>query len=227
MPYTSAPLSLEYWSRLQARVDTEYQAQLGRLQEAFKPTAATVDNFEQVQRNAQLRRDAVFEQLREMESMHVLQMVLGSQVRNALYRAEIPDVEAHIACLRAVAGLFDEFLIGLPRRAPAEQELQNLVTQFAAMRSGGNSETLVAERQRLRTQVLSLPVLGAEDTSDHERSLRSLHANIDQQETALQNLRVSTTMTLRLPDDLAALVAKFGVELTQDVPAQAAPTEES
>jgi hypothetical protein len=63
-----------------------------------------------------------------------------------------------------------------------------------------------------------LPVVGAEDTVEHERALRTLQSNVDQKDAELQNLKVSTRMSLRVPDELAALVQSFGVQMFEDTP---------
>lgn len=223
MSYSSTPLPLEFWTRLQNRMQVEYEAQLARLADALKPVPVTVDTGEVALQRAEQTRGEVFALVRELENMQLLFMILGGQVRTATYRASIPDAETHIACLRNIASLFETSLCGQPRRFPLEQELKATLSQYGALRTAGTGEVAMQERQRLRSVTINLPVLGAEDTTEHERALRTLHANIDQQEAELQNLKVTTRMSLRVPDELAALVASFSVTMTQDPEPAPAP----
>ncbi|KVP75509.1 hypothetical protein WJ96_07320 [Burkholderia ubonensis] len=216
MSYTSTPLPLQFWTRLQVRMADEYQAQRDRLAEALKPAPATVDTGDtNLQRSPQARAE-VFSLVRELENIQSLLMILGGQVRIATFRAEILDVEAQITCLRNIAQVFEDFLCGLPRRLPLEQELQTALSQYAGLRTAGSGELILAERQRLRALTINLPVLGAEDTIEQERELRTLHSNIDQLEAELQSRKVSTLMALQVPDDLAELVTSFGVKMARD-----------
>jgi len=224
MSYSSTPLPLEFWTRLQVRMDAEYKVQLSRLADALRPIAVTVDSGELALQRVQQTRSEVFAQVRDLENMQLLFMILAGQVRRATFKAEIPDVETHIACLRQMASLFETSLCGMPRRFPVEQEIQAALTAYAALRTAGTGEVTMQERQRLRALTLNLPVIGAEDTGEHERALRTLHSNIDQKEAELQNLRVTTMLSLRVPDELADLVASFGVQMLADpVPATLPP----
>lgn len=223
MSYSSQPLPLEVWTRLHVRMAADYQVQLGRLAEALKPMPVTVDTGELALKRSAHERAAVFDLVHELENMQMLFMILGGQVRIATHRAEIPDVEAHIACLRNMATLFETSLCSLPRRTPLEQEVQSALAQYAALRTAGTGEVILSERQRLRSLIIQLPVVGAEDTGNHERALRSLHSQIDQKEAELQHLKVNTMLSLRVPDELARLVESFGVQMHQDLAPAALP----
>ncbi|KVP17333.1 hypothetical protein [Burkholderia ubonensis] len=225
MSYSSTPLPLEFWTRLQARLETEYQAQRARLAEVLKPIPVTVDTGEMTLQRGPQARGEVFSLVNELENLQMLLMILGGQLRIANFRAEIPDVEAHINCLRNLAALFDEFLSGLPRRSPPEQELQTALTQYAGLRTAGTGEMIIAERHRLRALTINLPVIGAEDTVQQERALRTLHSNIDQLDAELQNRKVSTMHVLVVPDDLAELVSSFGVTMSRDPEPTQAPQD--
>lgn len=218
MTYSSNPLPLEFWTRLEARLAAEYRAQLSRLAESTAPLQVTVDTGLGAVQQAQQARAAVFAQVRELENIQLLMMVLGGQVRTAIFHAEILDVEAHIQCLRNIAELFGSTLVSLPRRLPREQQIQSLLTEYNALRNLGTGEITMQERKRLRDMTVELPVVGAEDTAEHERTLRTLQSNIDQKDAELQNLKVSTLMSLRVSPDLAGLVQSFGVQMTEDVP---------
>lgn len=219
MIYTSNPLPLEFWIRLQTRIEAEFAASRARLPELLAPSPVTIDSGELAIQHVTQNRQEFFARLSELESMQMLLMVLGGQVRIAMFRADIMTVEAHIACLRNVAEVFTEFMSNRPRRIPVEQELLAALQQYNALRSSGNNETVQAERQRLRAFTRDLQVLGAEDIYEYERVLRTLHSNIDQKEAELQNLKVTTLMQLSVPDNLEALVASFGVELFSNEPA--------
>lgn len=220
MTYSSKPLPLEFWTRFEVRLAADYQAQRARLDDAMLPLSVTVDTGELVLQQAEAARAAVFKHMRELENMQLLLMILGGQVRTVAFRAEIPDFEAHIACLRNMADLFNGVLTGLPRRLPREMEIRSILTQYAALRNAGTGEITMSERARLRGMTIEMPVIGAEDAHEHERALRSLQSNIDQKDAELQNLRVSTLMSLRVPEELAGLVHSFGVDMWPDeVPA--------
>lgn len=223
MAYASQPRPLQFWTRLHARMESDYQAQRSRLAEALKPTSVTIDTADMMLKRSVQTRLEVFSLLKELENMQLVFMILSSQVRAATNRAGIPDVESHINCLRNMATLFESALTGAPRRGPLEQELSNAVTQYAGLRTAGSGDLVHSERQRLRAFTVQLPVVGAEDTVEHERALRSLHANIDQLEAELQNLQVATMLSLRLPDDLAPLVANFGVSMDPEPESAALP----
>lgn len=218
MTHTSNPLPLEFWTRLEVRLGAEYQAQRTRLTDAMVSLPVTVDTGVVAMQQAQQARAAVFAQVRELENIQLLLMVLGGQVRSATFHAEIPDLEAHINFLRNMAELFSTALVGLPRRMPREQEIQGVLTEYNALRNLGTGEITMQERQRLRGMTIQLPVVGAEDTVEHERALRTLQSNVDQKDAELQNLKVSTRMSLRVPDELAALVQSFGVQMFEDTP---------
>jgi hypothetical protein len=216
MSYSSKPLPLEFWTRMEVRLAADYQVQLQTLADAMKPTPVTVDTGEIALQRAEQARASVFTLLADMENMQLLLMILGGQVRGVTFRAEIPRVEAHIACLRNMAELYSTTLVGLPRRAPLEQEVQAALAQYAALRTAGTGEVTMQERQRLRAMTIEMPIVGAEDTVEHVRSLRALHASIDRQEAELQQLKGSTLMSLNVPDHLAFLVSTFGVDMLLD-----------
>lgn len=218
MPYVSAPLPLEFWTRLDVRLAAEYQVQCARLTEALEPETVTVDTGELALRQAEQARAAVFTKIVELENMQLLLMILGGQARATAVRAEIPDLEDHIKCLRNMADLYNTKLVGLSRRLPRVQEIQSILAQYGSLRNAGTGEITMAERARLRGLSIELPVLGSEDTVEHERALRALQSNIDQKDAELQNLKVSTLMALRVPDELAGLVESFGVQMSHLVP---------
>jgi hypothetical protein len=208
-------------------MESDYQAQRSRLAEALKPTSVTIDTAELELNRAAQTRGEVFALLKELESMQVVFMILTGQVRSATNRAGIPEVEAHINCLRNMASLFEDSLSAAPRRLPLEQDLKHAVAQYASLRTTGSGDLGVSERQRLRALTVQLPVIGAEDTVEHERALRSLHSNIDQMDAELQNMLVATMLSLRLPDDLAHVVANFGIEMAPETEAPALPATAS
>lgn len=218
MNYTSNPLPLEFWIRLQARVEAEFVARRARLPELLTPAPVTIDSGELAIVHLNQNRQEFFAQLNELESMQMLLMVLGGQVRIAMFRSDIMTVDAHIECLRNVAALYSDFTSNRPRRIIVEQELLAALKQYNALRSSGTGEAVLAERQRLRAFTRDLPVLGAEDTVEHERALRTLHSTIDQKEAELQNLKVTTLMQLTVPDSLANLIGSFGVEVFANEP---------
>lgn len=213
MPFASNPLPLEFWLRMQARLDTEFSAQKSRLTEMLKPVPVTVDTGEHAIKQAVQTRQEVFANMQELENIQMLLMVLAGQVRLVSFRAELPDVEAHIKCLRSVAATYTDFLTGLPRRLITEQELNAAVAQYGSLRSAGSNEVAHAERQRLRAFTRDLPVVGIEDTAGYGRSVRSMYSNIDQLEANLQTLKATIQMQLTVPDNLVALVESFGVTM--------------
>ncbi len=223
MAFISQPRPLQFWTRLHARMESDYQAQRGRLAEALKPAHATIDTADLVLKRSAQTRSEVFVLLKGLEHTQIVFMILEGQARGATNRAGIPEVEAHIRCLRNIASLFSETFSGAPRRAPVEQDLAGAVTQFNALRNTGTGEMVLTERQRLRALSMSVPVVGAEDIVEQERELRSLQTNIDQLEAELQNLQVTTMLTLRLPDELAQVVANFGVAMDPEPVAEALP----
>lgn len=223
MTFSSKPLPLEFWTRLEARLAADYQDQCARLRDAMLPMPVTVDTGELALQQSAAARDAVFGKVAELENMQLVLMILSGQVRKVSFRAQIPDAEAHIACLRNMAALFGEVITGLPRREPRELELRSVLTQYNALRNAGTGEITMSERARLRGMTIELPIVGMEDAVDHERALRSLQSNIDQLDAELQNLRVSTLMSLRVPPELASLVQSFGVDMWQDEAPAALP----
>jgi hypothetical protein len=204
-------------------MESDYQAQRSRLAEALKPAHATIDTAELVLKRSAQTRSEVFVLLKELEHMQIVFMIIEGQTRGATNRAGIPEVEAHIRCLRNIASLFSETFSGAPRRAPVEQDLAGAATQFNLLRNTGTGEMVLTERQRLRALSMSVPVVGAEDIVGHERELRSLQTNIDQLEAELQNLQVTTMLTLRLPDELAQVIANFGVAMNPEPAAPSLP----
>ncbi|HDR9103594.1 TPA: hypothetical protein QDB04_000314 [Burkholderia vietnamiensis] len=213
MLYVSQPLPLEFWTRLQARIEAEYRAQRARLAEMLKPCVATVDTGERSLHEGPQARSEALQKVFELEHLQVLLMMLAGQVRTARARAEIPEVEEHIACLRNIAELYETELSGRPRRQPLEHDIQAALLQYGNLRSAGTGEIVLAERQRLRALTIHLPVLGAEDLVNEEAALRKMHARIDQREAELQSLKVSTLVNFSVPENLATLVANFGVDM--------------
>lgn len=223
MTCSSNPLPLEFWTRLEVRLAAEYQAQRTRLTDAMVPIPVTVDTGVVALQQAAQARATVFNQVHELENIQMLLMVLGGQVRTVTFRAEIPDIEAHIACLRNMAELFGTALAGLPRRLPREQEINSLLAEYNALRNLGTGEITMQERKRLRDMTIQMPVVGSEDTVEHERALRTLQSTIDQKDAELQNLKVTTRMSLRVPNQLAPLVESFGVQMWEDAHPPALP----
>lgn len=213
MTYTSQPLPLEFWTRLEVRLASDYQAQRARLTEALVPVTATVDTGAIALTQSADARQSIFNKLRELENIQLLSMILNGQVYTATYRAEIPYRKADISLLRNFVELISSTLIGLPPRQPREQELHTLLNDYNALRNLGTGEITMQERQRLRSMTVELPVVGMEDAVEHERSLRVIQSNIDRKESELQNLMVTTLMSLRIPDELATLVSSFGVQV--------------
>jgi hypothetical protein len=229
MQFVSQPLPLEFWTRLQTRIEAEYRAQRLRLTEMLQPCLATVDTGERTLQQGQQARDEALQKVFELEHLQVLLMMLAGQVRAARNRAQIPEVEEHITCLRNVAELYETELSGRPRRHPLEHDMQTALLQYGNLRSAGTGEIVLAERQRLRALTIHLPVLGAEDLTNEEVALRKMHARIDQREAELQSLKVSTLVTFSVPENLAPLVARFGVDLqnVEEPAEQPAPSADS
>lgn len=216
MSFSSTPLPLEFWTRLQQRIAVEYDARLARLAEVLKPTPATMDTGEQALQRGPKARNELFGRVQGIDNLQFLRLILGSQLREASFRAQIPEMEGHIAYLRSMAQLKESFLTGLPMREPIEEELQAALSQYAGLRTAGTGEIILSERHRLRALTFYLPLLGAEDTLREEQALHTLRTNIDQLESQLQSMKVSTMMALQVPDELAEVVASFGVVMSRD-----------
>lgn len=229
MPYASQPMSIEFWTRLESRLATHYNVQRARLTEAMQPIQVTVDTGGPALQQSVESRKAVFSQIRELENIQLLLMILSGQVRFVSFQAEIPDLHAHIQCLKQTAEVLDSVLTNLPFRRPREQELNTLLTDYTALRNLGTGEVTMQERSRLRAITIQLPIVGAEDAAADERTLRVLQSSIDEKEAELQNLMVTTKFSLRVPDELASLVMSFGVTMVEEQPAApmvATPTEQ-
>ncbi len=218
MPFISKPMPLEFWLRLQVRLESEFQALRSRIPTMLQPVPAAAETVALAQEQADQARAEVFASLSTLENLQMLVLVLRGQLRRALFEVEVPDIESHIACLREVASLYADFMSGLPRRSPAAQELNAAVTQLASQRTAGQTEAVQAERQRLRTMQRELPILGAEDSALYESVLRTMRSEIDQRESELQSIKSTTSMQLTVPDGLAQLLDSYGLEMVELLP---------
>ncbi len=231
MPFISKPMPIEFWLRLQVRLESEFQALRSRIPTLLQPVPAAAETVALAQEQADQARAEVFARLSTLENLQMLSLVLRGQLRRAMFEVEIPDIESHIACLREVAGLYADFMAGLPRRSPVAHELNAAAAQLAGLRTAGQAEAVQAERQRLRTMQRELPILGAEDSADYESALRTMRSEIDQRESELQSIKSTTSVQLTVPDGLAQLLDSYGlemVELAQDVaPAIEPPAADS
>lgn len=209
---------LAFWLRLQARIEQGYWQDHAQLEVLLQPILATVDNSEVALNRAAARRADVFALLRRLELLQSLGLALWAHVQSAEQAAGIPALERRIAGMRAVVETFEERMVRLPRRLAREEDLQAAVRRLAEMKSAGQSESIAAERQRLRSFSTELLVVGAEDCAPYESAVRQLHTAIDQTEAMLQALRVDTRIGVRVADELAQLLAEFGIELYAEQP---------
>lgn len=216
MNYRSRPLPLDFWVRLLARLNAEFETKRTALTVLMRPKSATVDSAHLVTNQVSLARQGVFDGLHYLEQLQALMLTLANQSRLELFKAGILDLDQRIACLQNVVAMFRETMCGLPSRTAIEQELQHAVAQYDLMQHAGHSEAINAERQRLCAVIREMPVVGSEDSAGYEVAVRTLQTSIDQMEADRQHLNVSTLLSMHVPGHLASLLAMYGVEMAAD-----------
>lgn len=211
--FESQQLSIEFWLRLQGRLTQEFDARGQALKQLLATKPATVDTLTLVLDQAARAREQAYEELNNLELLQALIQLVSTQLRYASFDAGIPEMEQRIEGMRKVIALFSETMCGLPTRIPAEEDLKHAATQMNSLRSAGTGEAVSAERQRLRAMTRDIQVMGLEEGAGYEKAVRSMQTTLDQWEADLQTRRVSTLLSVRVSEELARILASFGVSV--------------
>lgn len=206
-------MPLEYWLKIQTRLETDYQHLKGRLDTKLQPLSATIETLPLMLERTEQARQEVFGTLSELQDLQMLMLVLGNQLRQALFDSNCLMQEAELTCLRTMAELYQSFLLGLPQRLPLEQDMQMAANHYQTLRSAGNNDVIQAERLRLVNMTRSLVVMGSEDTLDYQSQLRALQSDVDKLEAELQSLKALTRLSVAIPESLAYQMSNYGIAL--------------
>lgn len=215
----SNPMPLEYWLKIQTRLETDYQSLKARLDSKLQPMSATIETLPLMLERTEQARQVVFATLNELQDLQMLMLVLGNQLRQALFDSNCLVQEAELNCLRNMAELYQSFMLGLPQRLPLEQDMQMAATHYHNLRNAGNNDVIQAERLRLINMSRLLVVMGSEDTTEHQTQLRALQFDVDQIEAELQSLKALTRLPMVIPERLAYQMANYGIALEPMEPA--------
>lgn len=224
MTHVSQSRSLEFWTRLIARLNAEFDRHLAHVSAACRPREATVDTAALALEQVGRARDEIRAGLGYMEQLQVTILALTGQVSVAAFQAGIQDLDQRILCVSKVVGLFEATMGELPYRQPFEQELEQATAYFQSLRNAGHSDALNAERQRLSAVVRSLPVVGREDGAPYEEALRTMQTSLDELEAERQLRAVSTLLAIQVSEAQAGILRPFGLEFAlEQAPVEAAP----
>lgn len=221
----SNPMPLEYWLKIQTRLESDYQSLKARLDSKLQPMSATIETLPLMLERTERARQEVFSILKELQDLQLLMLVLGNQLRQALFDSNCLGHDADLNCLRNTAELYQSFLLGLPERLPLEQDMQMAATHYNNLRNAGNNDVIQAERLRLVNMSRALVVMGSEDTIAYHDQLRALQSDIDKLEAELQSLKALTRLIVVVPDNLAYQMTNYGIALEPREPAEQAPSQ--
>lgn len=215
---------LDFWNRLLVRIQREFEQGLTRLPLLSTPIEASADSLPSVLAQVQSNQGAVRALLTELENLQVLARVLAPQLGRVTFDAGIPYLEQRISAHQRVADMFRQHMCQRPLSQVSTQELTIAAARLDALRTAGQGESIVAERNRLRAMVRQIPIVSAEDGVLYEAAVRKLDSEIDMMDSELQSLRIGTLVQLRIAAVLAPTLTQFGVGTSPL--AVAAPTTE-
>ena len=211
--------SLEFWIRLRGRLTTAFEEGRSRLVEyRNKVLPATVNDAELMRNRASSARVDALTLLNELSSLRVLMLSLDGQLAYASHSVNLPFLESQILCLRDAIDIYRSSVCGLPQRQTGEDDLDDYVRRYEALRNAGNGDVPANERQRLRDQCVSLRVLGREDGAQYEEQCRNFETDLDHLATSVQHLKATTLVAIDVPDGSVKALEGFGVRVFAKTP---------
>lgn len=212
---------LDFWSRLLVRVQNEFDQGLLRLPQLALPVEATTDSLDAALGQVAHNKGVVQSLLAELEALQVVISTLAPQLDRVTFDVGIPTLSQRIEATKRVADIYRDHMCQRPMRQPITIELTQSAARLESLRTAGQGESVVAERNRLRTLVRQVPVISGEDAVPYETAVRKLDSDIDMMSSDLQALRIGTQVQLQIGEVLAPVLAKFGVAAAP-APAEAA-----
>lgn len=212
--------SLEFWIRLRGRLAAAFEDGRTRLAEyRNKVLPATVNDAVLMRNRAASARVDALTLLNELSSLRLLLLSLEGQLAYASHSVNLPFLESQILCLRDAIDIYRSSVCGLPPRQTGEDDLDDYVRQYEALRNAGNGDFTANERLRLRDQCVSLRVLGREDGAPYEEQCRNFETDLDHLATSVQHLKATTLVAIDVPAGSVAALEAFGVRVFEKTPA--------
>lgn len=214
MNYITRSLSLDFWIRLQSRLDAEFKTKSATLAKLLLPRDATFESAAvELQRTAE-DRTSMFEVLQELELIQLFSTELFRQTGKVEFNESIPTLLHQIKSLSALILVYEQHLKGLPLRQRGEDDLRATAAKFAGLVNGGSGEVINADRQRLRGLVVPLFVAGSEEGSSFEQISRILQTLVDEYHSLIMKKRSATLVSLVVPATQVKILNLFDIEYT-------------
>jgi hypothetical protein len=211
--YQTQPYSLDFWLRMQVRLTAAFANGRQKLAEfrelSFK---ANIDDAELGRKRANAARADGLRLLAEVEALRVLTLGIEAQIRPVFNGAELPQLLSRMACVRDVLETY-RTVSDLPPRTPAEEDLADFERRYAALKNAGNGEAVVADRERLRSQAVSLRALGREEGVAYEEKVRHIETSLDHMVTQVQDIKTRTFLAVDVAEEAIPLLAAFGIKV--------------
>lgn len=226
MNYTSAPNSIAFWEFMEQRIQAAIKSKQGVLAGVLEPIASTIDTVaKDVEITANRRKQADIN-LGELQRLETLLYYVQGQIANQKAAVGLLQLDLQISVLTSYIELLSSVLVTVADREASEAELKHYVGQHERLKSAGNTETAIADRQRLRSYSVVLPVFGHGDVDHYRSEEQRLRTQVDSLKIQRQQLLVGQAYPLVLTDDVASLMAQFGVAMQAiEPPAPAEPQE--
>lgn len=212
MNYTTRPLSLDFWIRLQARLDAEFQLKSATLAQLLHIRNATFEAAPIELQRASEDRESMFNLLRELELIQLFSIELFGQTRKVEFDEAIPLLTHKIKSLGALASVYENNFKGLPLRQRGEDDLRATASKFASLTNGGSGEVINADRQRLRGIVVPLLVAGSEEGAALEQSSRILQTLADEYHSDIMKKRSVTLVAVIIPAAQVRILNLFDID---------------
>jgi hypothetical protein len=211
--YQTDSYSLDFWLRMQVRLATAFAEGRKKLAEYRELTfPAAIDDADLGRKRATASRADALKLLSDLEALRVLMNSVEGQIRPVYNEADLPSLLSNMACVRDILETFQS-ISGLPPRAPAEEDLTEYERRFNGLKNLGNGETAVADRERLRTQVVNLRALGREEGARYEEQARRIETSLDHMLAQVQNIKTRTYLAIDVAQETIALLSSFNIKV--------------
>lgn len=225
MNYTSAPNSIAFWEFMEQRVQAAIKSKKGVLISVLEPVASTIDTMAKDFETTAHRRKQTDIHLGELQRLETLLYYMQGQLANQKIAVGLHHLDLQISVLNSYIELLSSVLTRVADRDACEAELKHYLEQHDRLKSAGNTETAIADRQRLRSYSVVVPVFGYGDVASYSAEEQRLRTQVDSLKIQRQQLLVGQAFSLVLTDDVAGVMAQFGVAMQAIEPPAVAPQE--
>lgn len=225
MNYTSAPNSIAFWEFMEQRVQAAIKSKQSVLAGVLEPVASSIDTMDKDLQTTANRRKQAGVILGELQRLQTLLFYMQGQLEDQKVVVGLHQLDLHISVLTAYIELLRSVLNTAADREASEGELAHYLDQHERLKPAGNTETAIADRQRLRSYSVVLPVFGHGDVLFYGTEEQNLRTQVDSLKIQRQKLLVGHAFSLVLTDEVAGLMDQFGVAMQAVEPPAVEPQE--